>query len=93
MGCTRDYWLPWYFKYSLPTAFSYKETLINPSRGTIFGQERTLSTFDEPNQFKPAYHYAIETEMSWLHDDLPRMRLDEDANFAEALESAGTRDS
>ena len=53
----------------------------------------SLGTLDEPKQFKPTYHYAVETEMSWLHDDLPRMRLDEDANFAAALESDNTRDS
>ena len=47
----------------------------------------SLGTFDNPEQFKPTYHYAVETEMTWLHDDLPRLRLDEDAALASALES------
>jgi hypothetical protein len=36
--------------------------------------------------------YAVETEMSCWHDDLPRMRLDKDAEIAAALEPAGTWD-
>lgn len=31
--------------------------------------------------------------MSWLHDDLPRIRLDEDADFAAVLKSTDIRDS
>jgi hypothetical protein len=51
----------------------------------------SLGTLDEPEQFKPTYHYGVETEMSWLLDELPRMRLDEDADFAAALKSAVDR--
>ncbi len=53
----------------------------------------SLGTLDEPEQFKPTYHYAVETEMFWLHEDLPRIRLDEDADFAAALRSTDIRDS
>ena len=48
----------------------------------------SLGTLDEPEQFKPTYHYAVETEMSWLHEELPRMRLDECESFAAALKNA-----
>ena len=53
----------------------------------------SLGNLDEPEQYKPTYHYAVETEMSWLHDDLPRMRLDEDADFAVALKSTADQDT
>jgi hypothetical protein len=53
----------------------------------------SLGNLDEPEQFKPTYHYAVETEMTWLHDDLPRMRLDEDADLAAALKSAAYQDT
>ncbi len=53
----------------------------------------SLGNLDEPEQFKPTYHYAVETEMTWLHDDLPRMRLDEDADFSAALKSTANQDT
>lgn len=53
----------------------------------------SLGNFDEPGQFKPTYHYGVETEMTWIHDDLPRFRIDEDANLEAALKSATGQDN
>ena len=47
----------------------------------------SLGTFDQPHSLTPEYHYAVETEMEWLHDELPRHRLDEDSDLAAAWES------
>ncbi len=69
-------------------AFIYWYLAKEMSSGNVW---ISLGNFDEPELFKPTYHYAVETEMSWLHDELPRMRLDEDADFAAALKSAANQ--
>ncbi len=52
----------------------------------------SLGNFDDPSAFAPEYHYAVETQMNWLPDDgLPRHRLDEDEDFAAAMEAARDR--
>ena len=48
----------------------------------------SLGTLDRPDLYGPSYHYAVETEMGWLHDDLPRLRLDEDSDLSSALQTA-----
>ena len=47
----------------------------------------SLGTLDQPDAFSPAYHYGVESEMAWLHDDLPRHRIDEDSSLASAWKS------
>ncbi len=71
-------------------AFIYWYLAKEMSSGNVW---ISLGNFDEPELFKPTYHYAVETEMSWLHDELPRMRLDEDADFAASLKSAANQDT
>lgn len=53
----------------------------------------SLGNLDEPGQYKPTYHYAVESEMAWIHDDLPRMRLDEDAVLEAALKLSDDQDN
>jgi hypothetical protein len=49
----------------------------------------SLGNFDDPSAFTPEYHSAVETQMHWLPDDeLPRFRLDEDEDYAVAMEAA-----
>ncbi len=49
----------------------------------------SLGTLDRPDLYAASYHYGVETEMRWLHDDLPRHRLDEDSNLTAAFQRTG----
>ena len=46
----------------------------------------TVGSLDHPEDWPPNEHVGIESQISWLviHDDLPRMRTDEDPDFIAA---------
>ena len=45
-----------------------------------------VGTFDHPEDAPPTQHFGIESQIPWLtiHDDLPRMRTEEDPDFVAA---------
>jgi len=49
---------------------------------------------DNPNDFAPAWHGSIESQLPWidLHDDLPRKRCTDSPELRRAWESAGVTD-
>ncbi len=49
-----------------------------------------IGTLDHPEAVSLNYHYAVETQLPWVHfdDDLPRTRCDEDPALAAAFAAA-----
>ncbi len=50
----------------------------------------TIGSLDHPEDWPPNEHVGIESQVPWLviHDDLPRMRTDEDPDFVAAKAAA-----
>ncbi len=46
----------------------------------------SIGSLDHPEDWPPTNHFGVESQISWLtiHDDLPRMRTEEDPNFVAA---------
>ena len=51
----------------------------------------TIGSLDHPENFKPAWHTGIESQMPWLniHDDLPRVRSLDSPDLVDAWASVG----
>ncbi len=52
-----------------------------------------IGTLDHPEAVSLNYHYAVETQLPWVHfdDDLPRTRCDEDPGLAAAYAAAESK--
>lgn len=52
-----------------------------------------IGTLDHPEAVSLNYHYAVETQLPWVHfdDDLPRTRMNEDPDLAESYAAAESK--
>ncbi len=52
-----------------------------------------IGTLDHPEAVSLNYHYAVETQLPWVHfdDDLPRTRMDEDPDLVAAYAAAESK--
>ena len=53
------------------------------------------ASLDNPEDFAPTGHWGVESQMPWLdvHDDLPRIRYEDDPEMVKAWESVGASSS
>ena len=50
-----------------------------------------LATLDNPEDYPPTVHFGVESQLPWLdiHDDLPRIRTEDDPGISQRWISAG----
>jgi hypothetical protein len=54
----------------------------------------SIGSLDHPEDWPPSNHFGVESQIPWLtiHDDLPRMRTEDDPDFVAAKAAAGQQD-